>query len=46
VVWNTTEVPLVDQTLVGEACADIYVKAWLLGQDEPQETDVHYRYIQ
>ncbi|XP_031785250.1 otoferlin isoform X4 [Nasonia vitripennis] len=41
-VWNTEDVPLVDsQFLTGEKCSDIYVKGWILAEDN-QRTDVHY----
>ncbi|XP_015125981.1 otoferlin [Diachasma alloeum] len=42
IVWNTEDVPLVDnQFLTGEKCSDIYVKGWML-YDDNQKTDVHY----
>ncbi|XP_015525108.1 otoferlin [Neodiprion lecontei] len=42
IVWNTEDIPLVDnQFLTGEKCSDIYVKGWLT-YDDHQKTDVHY----
>lgn len=45
VVWNTSEVPCVDDDILsGEKTSDIYVTGWLQGLDEDkQSTDIHYR---
>ena len=43
VVWNTTDVILEEESITGEKMSDIYVKGWISGIDEKQETDVHYR---
>ncbi|XP_071507429.1 myoferlin-like [Diadema antillarum] len=43
VIWNTVDVILDETSITGERMSDIYVKGWLAGQDEKQETDVHYR---
>ncbi|XP_002734885.2 dysferlin-like [Saccoglossus kowalevskii] len=43
VIWNTSDVVLDETSITGEKMSDIYVKGWLMGQDEKQETDVHYR---
>ncbi|XP_077992044.1 myoferlin-like isoform X14 [Glandiceps talaboti] len=43
IIWNTEDVVLEETSLLGEKMSDIYVKGWLMGQDEKQETDVHYR---
>ena len=44
-IWNTTDVELNDENIVtGEKTSDIYVKAWILGEDiDAQQTDIHYR---
>ncbi|XP_055462731.1 fer-1-like protein 5 [Psammomys obesus] len=43
IIWSTTQVDLVDQTLSKEKMSDIYVKGWLFGLEEDmQRTDVHY----
>ncbi len=44
VVWNTVDVILEEESITGEKMSDIYVKGWVSGIDEKQETDVHYRY--
>ena len=46
-IWNTTDVELNDENIVtGEKTSDIYVKAWILGENEDaQQTDVHYRCV-
>ncbi|XP_070540972.1 myoferlin-like isoform X9 [Ptychodera flava] len=43
IIWNTQDVVLEETSLLGEKMSDIYVKGWLMGQEEKQETDVHYR---
>ncbi|PAA77701.1 hypothetical protein BOX15_Mlig001839g4 [Macrostomum lignano] len=43
IIWNTKDVVLEEISITGEAMSDIYVKGWLAGIDEKQETDVHYR---
>ncbi|XP_071827267.1 myoferlin-like isoform X3 [Apostichopus japonicus] len=43
VIWNTKDVILDEMSITGERMSDIYVKGWLAGLDEKQETDVHYR---
>ncbi|CAF1313663.1 unnamed protein product [Adineta steineri] len=44
-IWNTNDVELNDENFVtGEKTSDIYVKAWILGENvDSQQTDVHYR---
>ncbi|CAF3717062.1 unnamed protein product [Rotaria sordida] len=44
-IWNTSNVELNDENFItGEKTSDIYVKAWILGeQDDGQQTDIHYR---
>lgn len=43
IIWNTKNVDLQDVSFTGERMSDIYIKGWLSGLDEKQETDVHYR---
>ena len=43
-IWNTKDVILEEESITGEKMSDIYVKGWIQGIDEQQETDVHYRY--
>jgi len=45
-IWNTDDVELNDENfLTGEKTSDIYVKGWILGEnDDAQQTDVHYRF--
>lgn len=43
VIWNTVDVILEEESITGEKMSDIYVKGWLAGLDEKQETDIHYR---
>merc|ERR1719244_843369 len=44
IIYNTFDVILDETSITGEQMSDIYVKAWLQGQeDEKQETDIHYR---
>ncbi|KAM7540290.1 hypothetical protein Aperf_G00000029285 [Anoplocephala perfoliata] len=43
VVWNTYDVKLDETSVTGERMSDIYVKGWLMGVDEREKTDVHYR---
>ena len=47
IIWNTSDVELNDENFVtGEKTSDIYVKAWILGENEDaQQTDVHYRFV-
>ena len=47
IVWNTSDVELQDENfLTGEKSSDIYVKAWILGENQDlQQTDVHYRFV-
>ena len=42
-VWNTTDVVLEEESITGEMMSDIYVKGWIQGIEDKQETDVHYR---
>lgn len=43
IVWNTSKVPLVDNSfLVGKRHTDILVKAWLYDHKTVQSTDVHF----
>ena len=42
-VWNTQDVILEEESITGEKMSDIYVKGWIAGIDDKQETDVHYR---
>lgn len=46
-VWNTSDVVLNDENfLTGERTSDIYVKAWILGENiDAQQTDIHYRFV-
>jgi hypothetical protein len=46
-IWNTSDVELDDQNLLtGEKTSDIYVKAWILGEEiDAQQTDIHYRFV-
>nr|XP_054765598.1 myoferlin-like [Lytechinus pictus] len=43
IIWNTMNVDLQEVSITGERMSDIYIKGWLSGVDEKQETDVHYR---
>jgi len=43
VIWNTSDVVLEEESITGEMMSDIYVKGWISGIDDKQETDVHYR---
>lgn len=44
VVWNTKDVILNETALIGgDRMSDIYVKAFLRGQDKSRKTDTHYR---
>lgn len=43
IIWNTVDVVLDEESITGEQMSDIYVKGWISGIDEKQETDVHYR---
>ncbi|XP_030841562.1 myoferlin isoform X6 [Strongylocentrotus purpuratus] len=43
IVWNAKDVILDETNIMGEKMSDIYIKGWMAGQDEKQETDVHYR---
>ena len=43
VIYNTVDVILDEESITGEQMSDIYVKGWVGGLDEKQETDVHYR---
>lgn len=43
VIWNTKDVVMNETSITGEKMSDIYVKGWIDGVDESQETDVHYR---
>ena len=44
IVWNTKDVDLLDNPLYqDEPTSDIYVKAFLRGQNKSKSTDVHYR---
>ena len=44
IVWNTKDVELLDNPLYqSEPSCDIYVKAFLRGQNKSKSTDVHYR---
>ena len=44
IIWNTVDVPLIDENFVGDKMVDIYVKGWIPGIDEVEKTDVHYRF--
>lgn len=46
VIWNTRDVVLDETSITGEKMSDIYVKGWVRGIDEKQETDVHYRSVE
>ncbi len=44
IVWNTSEVTCDDVNFAGEAMSDIYLKGWLQGlENDQQSTDIHYR---
>ena len=43
VIWNTVDVILDEESITGEKMSDIYVKSWMAGIEEKQNTDVHYR---
>ena len=43
VIYNTVDVILDEESITGEQMSDIYVKGWVKGIEEKQETDVHYR---
>ena len=43
VIWNTKDVILEEESITGEKMSDIYVKGWIAGVNEKQETDIHYR---
>ncbi|XP_069675359.1 otoferlin-like [Periplaneta americana] len=44
IVWNTEDVILQEENILsGERMSDIYVSGSLLGKDDTQYTDVHYR---
>nr|CDS32028.1 myoferlin [Hymenolepis microstoma] len=43
IVWNTYDVKLDETSITGERMSDIYVKGWLMGVDDRESTDVHYR---
>jgi len=45
IIWNTKDVVLDETSITGEKMSDIYVKGWVRGLDEKQETDVHYRSV-
>ena len=47
IILNTSDVQLDDENLItGERTSDIYVKAWILGENiDAQQTDVHYRLV-
>jgi len=44
IVWNTKDVILQETSVTGEKMSDIYVKGWINGVNDKQETDVHYRF--
>jgi len=43
VIWNTTDVVLQEQSILGEKMSDIFVKAWIVGIGKEQNTTVHER---
>lgn len=43
VIWNTKDVILEEESITGEKMSDIYVKGWVSGMVEKQQTDIHYR---
>uniref|UniRef100_F6X313 C2 domain-containing protein n=1 Tax=Ciona intestinalis TaxID=7719 RepID=F6X313_CIOIN len=44
VVWNCSEIPMMDVSMLGDQMSDIYFKGWLSGlEHKRQKTDVHYR---
>ena len=45
VIYNTVDVILEEESITGEQMSDIYVKGWVKGIEEKQETDVHYRCV-
>nr|XP_026691852.1 myoferlin isoform X2 [Ciona intestinalis] len=44
IVWNCTDIPMMDVSILGDKMTDIYLKGWLSGlEGKQQKTDVHYR---
>lgn len=43
IVWNTKDVKPQETNFLGEEMSDIFVKCNLVGTDDIQKTDVHYR---
>uniref|UniRef100_T1JKN2 C2 domain-containing protein n=1 Tax=Strigamia maritima TaxID=126957 RepID=T1JKN2_STRMM len=43
VIYNTVDVILQEENILGEKMSDIYVKGWIYGVNKMQKTDVHYR---
>ncbi|XP_078489340.1 myoferlin [Ciona intestinalis] len=44
IVWNCSDIPMMDVSILGDKMTDIYLKGWLSGLEEKQQkTDVHYR---
>ncbi|XP_077973068.1 myoferlin-like isoform X2 [Styela clava] len=44
IIWNCSEIPMMDTSVFGEKMTDIYVKAWIGGMEHKmQKTDIHYR---
>ena len=44
IIWNCSNIPLVDKSFTGQKMSDIYVKGWLNGMEHKmKKTDVHYR---
>uniref|UniRef100_H2ZAE6 C2 domain-containing protein n=1 Tax=Ciona savignyi TaxID=51511 RepID=H2ZAE6_CIOSA len=44
IVWNCSEIPMMDVSMLGDKMSDIYFKGWISGlEHKRQKTDVHYR---
>uniref|UniRef100_H2Z7H9 C2 domain-containing protein n=1 Tax=Ciona savignyi TaxID=51511 RepID=H2Z7H9_CIOSA len=44
IVWNCSEIPMMDVSVLGDKMSDIYFKGWISGlEHKQQKTDVHYR---
>ncbi|XP_076821667.1 myoferlin-like isoform X3 [Clavelina lepadiformis] len=44
IIWNCSDIPMMDTSMLGDEMTDIYFKGWLSGlEHKKQKTDVHYR---
>nr|CAB3264165.1 myoferlin [Phallusia mammillata] len=44
IIWNCSEIPMMDTSFLGDQMTDIYFKGYLTGlEHKKQKTDVHYR---